>query len=460
MGLVIERVACPDGGTCAAYIDNLPAMRMVRTPAGIRRDPDGGHWGFLGDIAWGIGLAAARKPPGRRQILNLSVGWNSELGDLSSSRPHVRAVHDALRFARCRGALLIAAAGNTRGHRRPPEGPLVPGAWQTLPAPTEQECLDDFGVVTEAPLQGPLVYAVSAVDAYDRFLSITPPGARAPLAAPGLQVFVTDPNPPVGPPPVGPQTGTSGATAAASALAAIAWRYYPELRPDQIMEKVAAAAVELPAAADFCFGAGACAPVRRLSACGLIQAACQDGRCSDAPACQPDQPRGPALPDPPTQGDEEDAPETVANRRMLPLGFPQPPEDPCGSTCGLGEVTNLRAARGGGAAGAPLQLRLPINPNLSRYKFTAYRLWIRDDATPERGWLKIDLQHRLPHHQPGGTVLVLDLDPAAEGVKGQIHAAQVDFVYRDYLLDGTPIDRLTGTPISVPPVAPGDGEPL
>ncbi len=469
MGLVISRLACPEDdedSTCAARIDNVPALRMVRTAAGLRRDPNGGYWGYLNDIAWGIGLAVAGKPPGRHQILNLSVGWNAELGHVTQMRPHVRAVYDALRYARCRGALAIAAAGNTSGQRPAPEGPLVPGAWQSLAAPTATECQQDFGLPGTEGGSGPLVFAVSAVDRFDRSLTTTPPGARAPLAAPGLQVMVRDPNPPAGPPEVGPQTGSSGAAAAASALAAIAWTYYPELQPAEVMQKVADAGVELDATADFCFPAGPCPRVKRLSACQLIQAACNDGRCSPAPVCDPDQARGqPLQPDPPLPltcaqtraplGCAEDPPDIVTNRRMLPLGDPQPDENPCGSTCDLGSGTSLTLAGRTASAPAPapalLRLVLPINPHLSHLKFTAHRLWIRDDATPTDGWLQIDLRQRLPHDQPGGSTLALDLDPTEEGIVGQVNSAQIDFTYEDHTMDGTVIPRLSGSPISVPP---------
>jgi hypothetical protein len=474
MGLVISRLACPEDdadSTCAARIDNVPALRMVRTAAGLRRDPNGGYWGYLNDIAWGIGLAVARTPPGRHQILNLSVGWNSDFGDLKRLRPHVRAVYDALRYARCQGALAIAAAGNTHGQRPAPEGPLVPAAWQSIAAPTAAECQRDFGLPGTKGGSGPLVFAVSAVDPFDRPLTTTPPGAHAPLAAPGLQVLVRDDNPPAGPPPVGPHTGSSGAAAAGSALAAIAWTYYPELQPSEVMQKVSDAAVTLDATADFCFPAGPCPKVKRLSACQLIQTACNDGRCSPAPICEPDQPHAPGLdPDPALPltclgtrapgGCAEDPPGIFTNRRMLPLGDPQPDEDPCGSACDLGfssyysYSTFARTASARSLASpptpAPLRLVLPINPNLSHLKFTAHRLWIRDDATPKSGWLQIDLRKRLAHDQPGGTTLALDLDPTKEGIVGLINSAQIDFTYDDKTADGTVVPRMVGSPISVP----------
>jgi hypothetical protein len=474
MGLVIARLACPEDdedSTCAARIDNVPALRMVRTPAGLRRDPNGGYWGYLNDIAWGIGLAVARNPAGRHQILNLSVGWTSELGDITQLRPHVRAVYDALRYARCRGALAIAAAGNTNGQRPAPEGPLVPAAWQSVAAPTAAECQQDFGLPGTEGGSGPLVFAVSAIDNYDRPLTTTPPGARAPLAAPGLQVLIRDLNPPAGPPPVGPQTGSSGAAAAASALAAIAWTYYPELLPSDVMQKVSDAAVTLDTTADFCFPAGACPLVKRLSACQLIQTACNNGRCSPAPNCSPDEPRGlPLKPDPTLPvscagtrapfGCVEDPAGVVTNWRMLPLGDPQPDEDPCGSACDLGFSSYysfaMAATRTSASSSMPptratsLRLALPLNPNLAHLKFTAYRLWIRDDATPADGWLQIDLRRRLPAAQPGGSTLTLDIDPAKEGIVGQVNSAQVDFYYEHKTIDGTVVPRMTGSPISVP----------
>jgi len=84
---------------------------------------------------------------------------------------------------------------------------------------------------------------------------------------------------------------------------------------------------------------------------------------------------------------------------------PQPDENPCGSSCELGFSSSsdssvpMAGARASALAPAPALLRLvlPLNPNLSHLNFTAYRLWIRDDATPTDGWLQIDLRQRLPH---------------------------------------------------------------
>jgi subtilisin family serine protease len=89
-------------------------------------------------------------------------------------------------------------------------------------------------------------------------------------------------------------TGTSVSTAAVSAVAAVLWAYRPELPAWNMMQGVYASGVSLDpdvrtqnlVRAEYCVGNTGCntMPIRRVSVCGALNAACASGRC-DAYVC-------------------------------------------------------------------------------------------------------------------------------------------------------------------------------
>ena len=174
-----EELICPDGdarGSCTAELvsENIFASG-----------------GTLGDLAVGLVRAVdGAKADPQSLIINLSVGWvNTDLGGDSgdifadaSETPAAAAVHEALQYARCRGASIFAAAGNRTGvlDGEFESGPIRPAHWNTATATGSEVtgglCQDEFPDVVPPLLHTsplPLVTSVGAVNERDTPLSVS-----------------------------------------------------------------------------------------------------------------------------------------------------------------------------------------------------------------------------------------------------------------------------------------------
>lgn len=142
----------------------------------------------------------------------------------------VQAAHAALIAASCRGALIIAAAGNNRSGACAETGPLEPAAWEVLPAPSPRDCAELSGAtgssLNESDSPGPLVYAAGGIMPSDAPLPISRVGGTPARVLPAFMAVVgkTD-----------PWTGTSVAAAALSGLAAAVWAHLPHMDGHQVM---------------------------------------------------------------------------------------------------------------------------------------------------------------------------------------------------------------------------------
>jgi hypothetical protein len=362
MGMLVARMACPDRSSlssCAADVRTHPALWLERGPNGYRRDPRGGFFGFQGDLATAIIDAVDAVPPEEPLVINISLGWSRFLGGDEASPaafpPAVRAVYTAIEYARCRGALVIAAAGNASGTPLLPTGPLVPGAWETRPTPTGARCQGQLGVGQPhpGPIGAPLLRAAGGLDGRDRVLFNTPVLGRPRLAAPASSAIVPD-RAPEAAQTAGGYTGSSVAATVASAAAAIAWAYPPHRTADEVADFIYEHGVDLRQPANFCRGGGACDSIHRLSICRTMQAAClaapagcvspplcpSDGARS-TPADNPDFAVAPVDPCAPPNPNPACLPPTaipgppaIDNAWPLPFVGRQPP-DPICTVCGL-----------------------------------------------------------------------------------------------------------------------------
>ena len=218
-------------------------------------------------------------------VLNISAGWDGEynrtheLGDCPFEPGVGQAeaclslgavgVRWALQYAACKGALVVAAAGNSRQGPTEPaaERPMYPAAWEREAAavshwtdPPRIICPDASHAHPRAVVRpgdyAPLIHAVGALDPRDLPAGNARLGARPRLAAPGTKVV-----PKVNTAPV---TGSSMAAAVVSAVAAVVWRYVPDMRATEVMELVYRSGVPLYESADrraeatatFCIGRG------------------------------------------------------------------------------------------------------------------------------------------------------------------------------------------------------------
>lgn len=223
-------------GSCQRSVATVLGLPQV---VGQGANPQqGGYFGYQSDLAQGI-FAAIEGWTNRdhRMILNLSVGWEPNVGQASAA---IAAVEHALQLARCQGALVVAASGN-----QPPsscvEQPTGPGAWASQSALTIRECQalmpESPAIAPQAGTQQPLVYAATPLDWQDRNLLDFRPGSNASLATLGFAAYVevADPS---GRSTIayGPLSGSSVATATVCGIAALVWSNFPKLTADEVMD--------------------------------------------------------------------------------------------------------------------------------------------------------------------------------------------------------------------------------
>lgn len=296
-----ELIACPAPG-CGAEI--LHALALPLLHDGTPKDPDDGVYGTRGHLAIGIIEAvtefrarAAEDGAARRLVVNLSLGWTApqakDCGDGEAhpwcddhiaelllrletggppgalpSRYAVEAVHAALLYASCHGALVVAAAGNARDDSCNLD-PVAPAAWASYRAPTVQECEalgftppESIAALLPADVDHawPLVVPVSAVDGDDQPIAATRPGSITPLVAPGDHVTLDASEVPL--------TGTSVSAAAVSGAAALVWSQDDALDAGAVLRRLYDTAVPVTGTSEFpIHGWSPGLDVRRLSAC-------------------------------------------------------------------------------------------------------------------------------------------------------------------------------------------------
>lgn len=308
---VAKRLTCagPAESACLAQVSSRLALgwecfdREQLDPS-CRNAAEGGLFGLISELANAIHAEVRqwRSVGPSRLALNLSVGWEPAFGGqeaLASDMPlPVAAVHAALEDATCRGAWIVAAAGNREGGPTPEVGPIFPAGWETRAAPSFAACvalgltpsLADFPVPgTGAPYR-PLVYAVGGVRADDGRLA----NARA-QGTPALTAFgdhaVVDSLAGLRTQAL---TGSSVATVVASVATAVGAYYRPDLRPFELVQEVYRGARGLGRAPDFCQGGAPCPnaslQVRRVTTCATLAYLCRTGGglCpSTLPLCSP-----------------------------------------------------------------------------------------------------------------------------------------------------------------------------
>jgi hypothetical protein len=187
--------------------------------------------GSLGMLARGVFDAVQSAPDPRGLVLTLPLGWvNEEMGGLrgdifaGKETPAAAAVHEALQYARCHSAAVLAAAGNRGGATGSPrETDLIfPARWEAMRAPRAGECQTEFGVTVSGSLpEVPLVSAVGAIDREDLPVGVAREHGEPELVAYGSGVVVPS-RPPGHPVAAPPRTSLLFGTSPASVIAASA----------------------------------------------------------------------------------------------------------------------------------------------------------------------------------------------------------------------------------------------
>lgn len=236
MRRLIEKIVCPEGKAgCAAM--TLPIVGIPRFPDGTVDFAGGGHVAAPSDPAVGIVEAVSRWRAANtsnptdpsRLVINLSFGVSGGLQSTIGAASE-NMMMDSLAYARCSGAVVVAAAGNERGHGD--SGAAWPAILETVNRPTTSECTTRFGVSTPADPGSyrPLVNAVGAL-ALDAGLSpITIDDSVPRLVAPGTLVPT--------PAPYETLTGTSVASAEVAGIAALLLSYNPGLSASEVMQLI------------------------------------------------------------------------------------------------------------------------------------------------------------------------------------------------------------------------------
>ncbi|MEL6544507.1 MAG: S8/S53 family peptidase, partial [Myxococcota bacterium] len=278
VGSVTRSIACPEGlKQCPVVLTHHLALPMLSD--GSSDWVNGGYVGRPSHLARAIYHALNMDAPEHRLILNLSVGWDGRWGGALLGKngdelgAALASIYRALEVASCRGALIVAAAGNADLGPAPGTGPLYPAAWESADAPGPERC-EKLEVPTDSDRDGPLVYSVHGVDGRDKPISITRKGGRSRLAAAGQHALAIEASGGA----TTPVTGSSVAAAVMSGVGALVWSQRPKLSAYELSKIIYESATPLEEYSDY--GHPKADPkIRRIQACAALEYACQSGAC-------------------------------------------------------------------------------------------------------------------------------------------------------------------------------------
>ncbi len=286
--LLCDRAPGLDEPGCFASLDAAVALtfrdtgdfHLINNPA-RENEAQGGYIGLVGKLASVLaGVVDRWKIDGitAKLVLNASLGWNPELGGTEADPLQfpvaARAVFDALGYARCEGALPIAAVGNTLHGPVDDTGPILPAAWIS-------RSVDPGSCATPPP--GPLLWAAGGVGANNERLFNSRLDGEPPLVA-----FSDHAHPASAAGDLfGTLTGSSVASAVVSAAAAAVWYYRSDLQPPQVINAVFGSGVDVGRSASVLpLGASEGLAVRRVDVCTAAANACAVAGCATPPACR------------------------------------------------------------------------------------------------------------------------------------------------------------------------------
>lgn len=359
-----------EAGYCPGAIATRQALGFDSYDPGARQPgpTDLGNMGLLEDLAEAVVQATYETDFATQHlVINLSVGWDGRFGGPEVPelmRPEVRGVLEAIEYASCQQALVVAAAGNHT------VGPTYPGAWEQRPRPSLQRCSELEAVPQDEVFPtdddyAPLVYATTGLkpphydEDADRWIWVPldnmSEGAMAPLTAYGsagvveLAHFPDEASAML--------TGSSVATIAVSSAAMAVWYYRWDLTPWSVMDILRDGSEDLGFAPDFSMATAAQPTVRRVHISGVLEHACSGADAGCPPPAEPspfsrrdEVPDFAGLPNEPdepgpsegvscsTVGPPENGDPFVCPQNVFPSGHAQPwtlcqpGSDPC-STC-------------------------------------------------------------------------------------------------------------------------------
>lgn len=208
---------------------------------------------------------AASKP----MVMNLSLGWDGTYSGPEGPDMRITALAPWLvaQWARCEGALLIAAAGNL-SQIGSTTGAMYPAAWESEPS-----------LCPSSPAQEQAVYAVGALQQSDEPLRIAIPGSMPGFLAPGAFVAHWGLQPNGSWRPTDVRSGSSMAAAVVSGLAAHILGHEPNRPAHMVMRAIRHGGVPLGRAADLYNPVGSPPEQVRINACAAVRSICLGTQC-------------------------------------------------------------------------------------------------------------------------------------------------------------------------------------
>ncbi len=240
---LMRRLSCAaPWDACAVDLHARLAMPLVDNgDLTLKREPTGGEFGSIGLLAEAIRSEVEAWNAGSAQalVLNLSLAWHRVYGGadpLGVWPPDVLAAHAVLLDAQCRGALIVAAAGNLSGGQLDRAGPALPAAWAT-DIVTKAECsaaLEGLADADPAAFGRPLLYSAGAVGRDLEPIGLSRPDNLPAWTGYGDEVAFSDY---LGV-PVPVRSGTSYGAAVVSTSAALVAAWRDDLSMHEVMEEI------------------------------------------------------------------------------------------------------------------------------------------------------------------------------------------------------------------------------
>ena len=177
--------------------------------------------------------------PKARALLEEGAKWTDDRGgkhvfswrsiEPDYFEPDVRAVYDALAWARCAGIAVVAGEGVASNGPTGTAGPLLPAGWNALTPDLLPTC-DYFGMDALPPASAPLAWSVGGISADGGPLAVSREASRSPLLGYGDHLMARGDDVAL--------TGSGGAAMMVGTTAALVWSQAPELASQEVFTRV------------------------------------------------------------------------------------------------------------------------------------------------------------------------------------------------------------------------------
>lgn len=177
--------------------------------------------------------------PKARALLEEGAKWTDDRGgkhvfswrsiEPDYFEPDVRAVYDALAWARCAGIAVVAGEGVASNGPTGTAGPVLPAGWNALTPDLLPTC-DYFGMEALPPASVPLAWSVGGISADGGTLAVSRESTRSPLLGYGDHMMAAGDDVAL--------TGSGGAALMVGTTAALLWSQAPDLESQQVFTRV------------------------------------------------------------------------------------------------------------------------------------------------------------------------------------------------------------------------------